>query len=108
MTKINLLTQNLIDKIAAGEVVVNGASVLKELIENAVDAKAQNITIRVDRGGKSLISVEDDGEGITKDDIPLAFMRNATRKITDSIDAVETLGFRAKRLQASLLSQRSF
>ncbi len=63
-----------------------------------MDAKAQNITIRVDRGGKSLISVEDDGEGITKDDIPLAFMRNATSKITDSIDAVETLGFRGEAL----------
>lgn len=98
MTKINLLSQNIIDKIAAGEVVVNGASVLKELLENSVDAGARNISVRIDRGGKALIRVEDDGEGIRKSDIPLAFKRNATSKITDSIDAVETLGFRGEAL----------
>ena len=98
MNKIKLLPKNFVDKIAAGEVVVNGASVLKELIENSIDAGTKNINITIVKGGKSLIKVQDDGEGIAFDDIPLAFKRNATSKITDSIDSISTLGFRGEAL----------
>lgn len=98
MNRIKLLPQKIIDEIAAGEVVVNPASVLKELIENSIDAGSKNIIIKIENGGKTLIAVSDDGDGIHREDISFAFLRNATSKIDDSVDAIETLGFRGEAL----------
>ncbi|MFA0816038.1 MAG: DNA mismatch repair endonuclease MutL [Anaerofustis sp.] len=98
MNHIELLTKELVDKIAAGEVVVNGASVLKELIENSIDANSKMISIITKNGGKSLIKVVDNGDGIYKEDIQKAFLRNATSKITSSLDSIGTLGFRGEAL----------
>ncbi len=95
---INVLDKKTINKIAAGEVVVNGASVLKELLENSIDAGSKNITIDISNGGKDYIRVLDDGCGIMPEDIPLAFLRNSTSKIINSIDNIETLGFRGEAL----------
>ncbi len=98
MNKIKLLPQKIIDEIAAGEVVVNPASVLKELIENSIDAGSKNIIIKTENGGKTLILVSDDGDGIHREDIAFAFLRNATSKINDNVEAIETLGFRGEAL----------
>ena len=98
MNKIKLLPQKIINEIAAGEVVVNPASVLKELIENSIDAGSKNIIIKTENGGKTLMSVSDDGDGIHREDISFAFLRNATSKIEDNVDAIETLGFRGEAL----------
>ncbi len=98
MNIIKLLPKETIDKIAAGEVVVNGASVLKELLENSIDALSKNIIVEIKNGGKTLIKVTDDGTGIYKDDIPNAILRNATSKIDKEIDAISTLGFRGEAL----------
>lgn len=98
MKLIKLLSKELIDKIAAGEVVVNGASVLKELLENSIDANSKNISVAVNNGGKTLIRVSDDGDGIYKEDIPNAILRNATSKIENDIDSIATLGFRGEAL----------
>ena len=75
MGKVNFLPEEVINKIAAGEVVERPASVLKELVENSIDAKAKNIGVEVKNGGKRLIIVKDDGEGIEPDDIEKIFMR---------------------------------
>ena len=98
MKHIELLPKELIDKIAAGEVVVNGASVLKELLENSIDANSKTITITIKNGGKSLIKVVDDGDGIPHEDLPKAFLRNATSKLSGSLDSISTLGFRGEAL----------
>ncbi len=98
MGKIKLLSKDTIDKIAAGEVVTSPTSALKEMIENSIDAGAFNIFIETRNGGKSYMAIIDDGCGIEEEDIPLAFTRNATSKITDNIDAIETLGFRGEAL----------
>lgn len=96
---IRLLSEGLINRIAAGEVVERPSSVVKELAENAIDAKARNINIAVRDGGRSLIQVEDDGHGMTVDEIELAVERHATSKLPDDdLTEIATLGFRGEAL----------
>lgn len=97
--KIKLLSSKTINKIATGEVIDRPVSVVKECIENAIDAGASNIQIDMMRGGRSLISVSDDGDGITKDDLLLAITRHATSKLNDeNIDKISYMGFRGEAL----------
>lgn len=100
MSKIHRLPAALANQIAAGEVVERPASVVKELVENAIDAGANRINIVTEFGGKKLISVEDDGEGMTPDDARLAVERHATSKLrsSDDLAAILTLGFRGEAL----------
>ena len=80
--KIKLLPEHIIDQIKAGEVVERPSSLLKELIENSIDAKAEHIFIDIKNGGLDLIAIEDDGLGISYEDLPWAFCRHATSKIS--------------------------
>jgi DNA mismatch repair protein MutL len=100
MGRIGRLSEDLANQIAAGEVVERPASVVKELIENAIDAGAARITITVEYGGKKLIRVEDDGSGMDPDDARLCLERHATSKIrrADDLGAIATLGFRGEAL----------
>jgi DNA mismatch repair protein MutL len=102
MALIHLLDENTINQIAAGEVVERPSAVVKELIENALDAGATAITTEIKEGGLSLIRVTDNGGGISKDDLPLAFMRHATSKIMSAEDLfnVTSLGFRGEALSS--------
>jgi len=102
MKPIIQLTQGLINKIAAGEVVERPLSVVKELTENAIDAGASVVTVEISDGGLSSIRITDNGSGISADDLPLAFARHATSKITnlDDLFQVETLGFRGEALSS--------
>ena len=97
---IKLLEESVINKIAAGEVIERPASVIKELVENAIDAKANSITVEVDEGGKSRIKVIDDGTGMGKSDAELCIQRHATSKIefADDLFNIHTLGFRGEGL----------
>jgi DNA mismatch repair protein MutL len=100
MTRIRILTENVANKIAAGEVVERPASVVKELLENALDAGARSIRVEVESGGKRMIRVIDDGTGMIHDDALLAFERHATSKLrtADDLLSIATLGFRGEAL----------
>lgn len=100
MKKINVLSQNVYNRIAAGEVVDSPYSAVKELIENSLDARADDIEIYIERGGKQLIKVVDNGTGIERDDLHDAFMPHATSKISSAkdLDYICTLGFRGEAL----------
>lgn len=102
MGKIAVLDQQTIDKIAAGEVVERPASVVKELVENAVDAGASQVTVEIREGGIGFIRITDNGSGMEKDDIPLAFLRHSTSKIRSAEDltGVTSLGFRGEALSS--------
>src|SRR6202167_1472826 len=100
MSRIRILPEAVANKIAAGEVVERPASVVKELLENALDAGAKSIRVEVEAGGKRLIRVIDDGHGMTHDDALLAFERHATSKLrtVDDLLSIATLGFRGEAL----------
>ncbi len=102
MGRIAVLDQQTIDKIAAGEVVERPASVVKELVENAIDAASSQITVEVKEGGIGFIRITDNGSGMEKDDIPLAFLRHSTSKIRSAEDllGVTSLGFRGEALSS--------
>jgi DNA mismatch repair protein MutL len=105
MSKIRVLPDHISNLIAAGEVVERPVSVAKELVENAIDAGATRIVIDVEAGGRRLLKITDDGEGMTRDDAVLAFERHATSKISkaEDLNAISTLGFRGEAL-ASIAS----
>ena len=108
MKEIAVLDQNTIDKIAAGEVVERPASVVKELVENAIDAGATAVTVEIKEGGISFIRVTDNGNGIPKDQVPMAFLRHATSKIqkVEDLLQISSLGFRGEALSSiSAVSQ---
>lgn len=102
MNKIKLLPRNVADKIAAGEVVERPASVVKELVENAIDAGSTDIEIIIEDAGRKLIKVIDNGEGMGLDDLKQAPRRHATSKITTDTDlnSINTLGFRGEALSS--------
>src|SRR5687768_4339414 len=94
--RVRLLDENTANQIAAGEVVERPASAVKELVENAIDAQATQITVALEEGGKSRLVVADNGIGMTRDDAILSLHRHATSKIQSAEDlfAIQTLGFR--------------
>lgn len=100
MPKINVLEKHVAELIAAGEVVERPMSVVKELVENAIDAGASAVTVEIQHGGISFIRVADNGCGMAREDVPTAFLRHATSKILerDDLDAIGTLGFRGEAL----------
>ena len=102
MPVINILSPHVADLIAAGEVVERPASVIKELVENSLDAGARNITVEIRRGGATYICVSDDGCGMAPEDAGVAFLRHATSKLADErgLEAISTMGFRGEALAA--------
>lgn len=102
MPRINLLPKQVSELIAAGEVVERPASVIKELVENSIDSGADSITVEIQHGGITYIRITDNGCGISRNDVPKAFLRHATSKIRtgDDLDSIATLGFRGEALAA--------
>ena len=102
LAKIHKLSPALADMIAAGEVVERPASVIKELVENAIDAGAKKITVEIKNGGVTFMRVSDDGCGISREDVPTAFLRHATSKIScaEDLGGIHTMGFRGEALAA--------
>ena len=102
LRKIAVLDQHTIDKIAAGEVVERPASVVKELVENAIDAGATAITVEIADGGKKLIRITDNGSGMEMEQVPVAFLRHATSKIekVEDLETISSLGFRGEALSS--------
>ncbi len=100
--KIHRLSEQLASQIAAGEVVERPSSVVKELVENAIDAGATTINIDVRHGGRESIQIADNGQGIAAEDVETAFLRHATSKLQtiDDLNAIRTLGFRGEALAA--------
>src|SRR5246500_5284036 len=100
MGRIRILSDQVANQIAAGEVVDRPASVVKELLENALDAGANRIRVEVEAGGRKLIRIADDGQGMNRDDALLAFERHATSKLrtADELLSISTLGFRGEAL----------
>ena len=100
MAKINVLSKHMAELIAAGEVVERPASVVKELMENAIDAGATSITVEIKNGGVSYIRITDNGCGIEREDVPKAFLSHATSKLKNENDlnSIFTLGFRGEAL----------
>src|SRR6202045_4885026 len=100
MSRIRILPEAVANKIAAGEVVERPASVVKELLENSIDAGSSNIRVEIESGGRRLIRIADDGSGMLRDDALLAFERHATSKLHDVKDllSIATLGFRGEAL----------
>lgn len=102
MRKIAVLDQQTIDKIAAGEVVERPSSIVKELVENAIDAGATAVTVEITDGGKKMIRITDNGGGMERDQVPLAFLRHATSKIekVEDLEHIASLGFRGEALSS--------
>ena len=102
MNKIQVLDQITIDKIAAGEVIERPASVVKELVENAIDSGASSVTVEIKEGGISFIRIADNGCGIPKDEVRYAFLRHSTSKIrsVDDLSHIRSLGFRGEALSS--------
>ncbi|NIA03264.1 MAG: DNA mismatch repair protein MutL, partial [Nitrospirae bacterium] len=102
MNKINILDEATINKIAAGEVIERPASVVKELIENAIDAGASDIKVEIKGNGIDSIRIIDNGHGMSRDDASIAFLKHATSKISNvhDIDTVRTMGFRGEALSS--------
>lgn len=100
MNRINILDEGTINKIAAGEVIERPSSIVKELVENSIDASSTHVSIEIENGGKELIKVVDNGNGIDKDDIGKAFLRHATSKIknAEDLNSILSLGFRGEAL----------
>lgn len=100
--KIALLTDHVINQIAAGEVIENPASVIKELVDNAIDAGASRIDVEIQAGGQQLIKVDDDGCGMSREDVEMCLMRHATSKLRalDDLESLQTMGFRGEALAA--------
>ena len=100
MGKISRLSGDLANQIAAGEVVERPASVVKELVENAIDAGARRVVVHIEMGGKRTVRVDDDGDGMDAEDARLALERHATSKIqrVEDLSAIATLGFRGEAL----------
>ena len=100
MGRIHVLDQHVAELIAAGEVVERPSSVIKELLENAVDAGATSITVEIKHGGVSYLRVTDNGCGIAREDVPVAFLRHATSKVNSQkdLEGILTLGFRGEAL----------
>jgi len=100
MSKVHILKPEIVSKIAAGEIIERPASVIKELVENAIDAGADSIDVRLQDAGKKSIVVNDNGLGIEREDLEMIFLRHATSKISeaDDLNAIHSLGFRGEAL----------